>query len=65
MGMTKQQAIKLFTSVRALAEALEISRSAVYQWPETLPTDQSDRVMGAALRLGLLSPQKSMKKRAA
>lgn len=49
--MTKQQAIKRFGSVRELAEALDISVQAVYQWPDKLPRAVSDRINGAALRL--------------
>lgn len=54
--MTKSEAIKLFTSVAALADALSISRQAVYKWPDDLPQEQADRVIGAAIRLGRLDP---------
>lgn len=36
-GMEKAEAIKLFGTAAALAEALGISRSAVAQWGETVP----------------------------
>ena len=52
--MTKSEAIKLFGSPLGIAEALEISRQAVYQWPEELPRSIEDRVIGAATRMGLL-----------
>jgi hypothetical protein len=52
--MTKQQAIDIFGRQIDLAAALQISRSAVAQWPETLTTRQADQVLGAALRLGKL-----------
>lgn len=42
--------------MRAVGDALGITRQAVYQWPENLPQDTSDRLLGAAIRLNLLSP---------
>ena len=54
MLMTKQEAIELFGGGhRALAEALGISRSAVSQWPQELDQEREDRVIGAAVRLGI------------
>lgn len=54
---TKQEAIQIFGgSMRAVGDALGITRQAVYQWPEELPQDTSDRLLGAAMRLNLLSP---------
>ena len=35
--MTKNEAIKQFDGVRNLAEALGITREAVYQWPDRIP----------------------------
>lgn len=35
--MLKVEAIKAFDGVRNLAEALGITREAVYQWPEVVP----------------------------
>ncbi len=35
--MTKVQAIRLFGSVKALADALRITPEAVYQWPKQVP----------------------------
>lgn len=52
--MTKKEAINLFGEVKDLAAALNISRQAVYQWPDKLPQDQADRITGAAWRLGRL-----------
>lgn len=52
--MKKADAIQLFSTVRELAEALEITRQAIYQWPEDLPQETVDRINGAALRKGLL-----------
>ena len=42
--------------MRAVGDALGITRQAVYQWPEELPQDTSDRLLGAAIRLNLLAP---------
>lgn len=54
--MLKTEAIALFgTSAADLARALGVTRSAVSQWPEVLAQDQADRVIGAAVRLGLLA----------
>lgn len=52
--MTKTDAIKIFgTTVTEMARALGITRSAASQWPEELRQEQMDRVIGAAVRLGL------------
>ena len=53
--MKKSDAITLFGNrQRDLAEALEITESAVSQWPDDLPQSTIDRVVGAAVRLGKL-----------
>lgn len=51
----KSEAIKLFGTQTRLADALGLGRSAVSQWPDELAQRQADQVLGAALRLGLLS----------
>jgi len=53
--MSKNEAIKFFGSVGQLADALSISRQAIYQWPNDLPVYQVDRIFGAALRLGVIT----------
>jgi len=54
---TKQEAIRLFGgTLRAVGDALGISRQAVCQWPEILSQDTSDRLLGAAIRLQLIKP---------
>ncbi|WP_410174755.1 Cro/CI family transcriptional regulator [Microbulbifer thermotolerans] len=58
---TKTQAKKLFGSSAAIARALEITSSAVSQWPERLPRATQDRLVGAAYRLGLLSVDKKQR----
>lgn len=51
--MTKNDAANLFNGIPALALALGITRHAIYQWPDDLRQEQQDRVIGAAIRLGL------------
>ena len=48
--MTKNEAIEKFGSVRELAEALDISVQAVYQWPEELTRSIADRAEFALLK---------------
>ena len=57
--MTKTQAIGLFRTGKALADALGITPSAVYQWPEDLPPRLADEIVGAALRCRLVSPERA------
>lgn len=53
--MTKTDAIRLFGTQAALGRALGLSRGRISQWDEELTQRQADLVMGAALRLGLIS----------
>jgi len=51
--MTKQEAADLFGGVHAdLARALDMTRGGISQWPDVLTEAQTDRVLGAAMRLG-------------
>jgi hypothetical protein len=55
--MTRLDAIRIFNGdVNALAAALDVTLPRIYQWPrdEPLPQRDVDRVMGAALRVGML-----------
>ena len=54
--MKKQNAIELFGSVREMAKAMGITPQAIYQWPNKLPQEQADRVIGAAVRIGKVQP---------
>ncbi len=60
----KSEAIKIFGNASKLALAVGLSRSRISQWDDRLTQEQTDRVMGAALRLGKLPP-KSPKQAAA
>lgn len=52
--MTKEEAIRLHGGTqRRLSQALGLSESAVSQWPDELTERQEDRVLGAAVRLGI------------
>ena len=51
--MNKKQAIDIFGSVGKMADALDITKQAIYQWSDDLPQFHQDRVNGAAMRLGL------------
>lgn len=56
--MTKTEAANLFDGNKAaLGRACGVSRSAVCQWPEELPSDIRDRVLAAALREGRITPR--------
>ena len=54
MIKTKTQAKNIFGSILNIANALGISRIAIYQWDEVLSQRQADEVTGAAVRLKLL-----------
>jgi transcriptional regulator with XRE-family HTH domain len=52
--MRKSEAISIFGRTQSdLARALGITKSAVSQWPDELDQEKTDRVLGAALRLGV------------
>ena len=60
--MKKKYAIYLFDGVQKMADAIGVTRQSVYEWPDELKQKQSDLVIGAAFRLGLLDvePQASL-----
>lgn len=56
--MTKNQAAGLFgTSHAGLGRYLNISRQAISNWPDELTDVQTERVLGAALRLRIRIPK--------
>lgn len=51
--MTRTEAIRIFGSTQSdLARAVGLTRGRIAQWPEVLTQAQTDRVIGAAVRLG-------------
>ena len=59
--MTKQEAADIFGGVHAdLARALDMTRGGISQWPDELTEAQTDRVLGAAIRLGKVIPARFM-----
>lgn len=64
--MTKTEAIQLHGGTqKALAAHLQISQPAVCMWPDELPVAFSDRVIGAAVRLGILRLAANVEEKAA
>lgn len=56
--MTKDEAAELFGGKHAdLARALDMTRGGISQWPDELTIEQTDRVLGAAMRLGKPIPR--------
>jgi UTP--glucose-1-phosphate uridylyltransferase len=54
--MNKADAVSIFGSVANLAAALGVTRQAIYKLPESLHQRDADRIVGAAIRLGLSIP---------
>lgn len=54
--MTKSEAVAIFGNTqKALAKAVGLSRGRISQWPDELTQEQVDRVLGAAVRLGVMT----------
>ena len=51
--MKKVEAVALFGGVGKAAAAMGCTRQAVHSWQEELTLGQADRVIGAALRMGM------------
>ena len=56
-AMTKKDAIDIFKTATALAEACGVSKSAVSQWPDVLTDRLANEVVGAAIRTGRIQPK--------
>lgn len=54
--VTKSDVLSIFGSVKATAEAVGVTSSAVSQWPDPLPRRIEDRVLGAMGRIGVSLP---------
>ena len=57
--MKREEAALFFGNLVLLGRALGISPSAISQWPETLTIRQQDEVIGAAIRLNLITPEQA------
>lgn len=57
--MKKKIAISLFKSGAALGRALKVTRGAIHNWPDDLDVRRSDQVIGAAIRLNLITPEQA------
>lgn len=61
--MKKKDAIKIFGKRQLdLARALGRGNSAISQWPDDLPDDYINMVIGRAVRLGLPVPEQFIDK---
>jgi hypothetical protein len=60
--MTKLEAAAIFGNCAQLARALSMTRGGISQWPADLTTAQSDRVIGAAMRLRREIPKRFRKR---
>jgi len=60
---TRQDVFDIFGGSAAAGIALDITQQAMYQWPEPLEDKQIDRVVGAAVRLGLMTGCRKINKR--
>ncbi|KVU10683.1 hypothetical protein WK62_05310 [Burkholderia ubonensis] len=52
MNLTKHQAVAIFGTAKALAEALGLTKGAISQWPDSLDTQRTAAVIGAAVQRG-------------
>ena len=52
--MTKDYAKYLFGGTQKMADAVGVTRQAIYDWPDELKQKQSDLVIGAAFRLDIV-----------
>lgn len=52
--LLKADAIDAFRSVLNLAQALKVTRSAIYQWPEVIPEPRASHVREVARQRGLI-----------
>lgn len=57
--MDKKTATSLFGSGAALGRALGISKAAIGNWHGNLSQRQQDEVIGAAIRLNKISPERA------
>lgn len=58
-NMKKELAISIFGTGADLGRALGMTRQAIAYWPQELTIRQQDEVIGAAIRLNKISPEKA------
>lgn len=58
-NMKKEIAISIFGTGAELGRALGMTRQAIAYWPQVLTTRQQDEVIGAAIRLNKISPERA------
>lgn len=51
--MGKKEAIKIFGSVKEIADALGITTQAVYDWPDELTERLKNQIIGCAVMRGI------------
>lgn len=51
--LTKSQALEVFGSVNAMADAIGVTPGAISQWPDDLSIRQQNEVVGAIFRHNL------------
>ena len=42
-----------------MGRALKVTRGAIHNWPDDLDVRRSDQVIGAAIRLNLITPEQA------
>jgi hypothetical protein len=63
--MTRQDVLRIFGSYAKAGRALGMSRQAVWQWDDPIPTMYADRIIGACLRQGIPIPADILLKKSA
>lgn len=57
--MKKDTAISIFGNGAKLGRALGLTRGAIWNWPATLTLRQENEVIGAAIRLNRITPERA------
>ena len=65
--MTKKEAINLISGNKrptqvALAQAVGVTKQAIWFWDDILNESQANQVLGAAIRLGITIPDELLRK---
>ncbi|WP_216675106.1 hypothetical protein [Paraburkholderia elongata] len=57
MTLSKEQAIRIFGTRKALCAAMRLTNARISQWPDQLDQKTTDLVIGAAVRVGKAIPE--------